>query len=122
MRRLSVLAEVADTVTEQLSLDHQLPRMIALITEVFDAERATLFLLDPDTGELFSRVAAGDGMREIRIPATAGIAGAVFRLGQGRDHRRRLQGRALQPGGGPADRLSSLATSCACRCATATAR
>jgi adenylate cyclase len=82
VRRLTVLAEVADTVTERLSLDHQLPRMIALITEVFDAERATLFLLDPDTGELFSRVAAGDRVQEIRIPATAGIAGAVFQSNQ----------------------------------------
>ena len=82
LRRLSLLAAVSDTVTEQLSLDHQLPRMISLITDVFDAERATLFLHDPETGELFSRVAAGDVVREIRIPATAGIAGAVFRSGK----------------------------------------
>ncbi|HUB95896.1 MAG TPA: GAF domain-containing protein [Stellaceae bacterium] len=82
LRRLAVLTEVSDTVTEQLSLDHQLPRMIALIAEVFDAERATLFLHDPDSGELFSRVAVGDGVREIRIPASAGIAGAVFQSGK----------------------------------------
>jgi adenylate cyclase len=81
LRRLAVLADVSDTVTEQLSLDHQLPRMIALIADVFDAERATLFLFDPDTNELFSRVAVGDGVREIRIPATVGIAGAVFQSG-----------------------------------------
>jgi len=81
LRRLSILAEVSDTVTEHLTLDHQLPRMIALITEVFDAERATLFLNDPDAGELFSRVASGEGVREIRIPAGAGIAGAVFQSG-----------------------------------------
>ncbi|HUZ74269.1 MAG TPA: GAF domain-containing protein [Stellaceae bacterium] len=82
LHRLSVLAEVADTVTERLSLDHQLPRLIELIATVFDAERATLFLLDPETGELFSRVARGDGVAEIRIPAAAGIAGAVFLSGK----------------------------------------
>ncbi len=82
LRRLSILAEVSDTVTEHMTLDHQLPRMIALITEVFDAERATLFLNDPDAGELFSRVASGEGVREIRIPAGAGIAGAVFQSGE----------------------------------------
>jgi len=81
VRRLSVLAEVADTVTEQLSLDYQLPRLITLITEVFDAERATFFLHDRDTGELFSRVAHGEDVVEIRIPATAGIAGSVFGSG-----------------------------------------
>ncbi len=81
VRRLRVLAEVADTVTHALSLDHQLPRLIDLITEALDAERATLFLYDRDDGELFSRVLLGDGVTEIRLPATAGIAGAVFSAG-----------------------------------------
>jgi len=81
VRRLRVLVEVADTVTRQLSLDHQLPRLIDLITEALDAERATLFLHDPDTGELLSRVLRGEGVAEIRIPANAGIAGAVFGAG-----------------------------------------
>jgi len=82
LRRLSVLAQVSDIVTEHLSLDHQLPQLIELIAEVFDAERATLFLHDPETGELFSRVARGDGIAEIRISADAGIAGAVFGSGK----------------------------------------
>ena len=81
LRRLRVLAEVADTVTQHLSLDHQLPRLIVLITEALDAERATLFLFDRDTGELFSRVLSGEGVTEIRIPSSAGIAGAVFSAG-----------------------------------------
>jgi adenylate cyclase len=81
MRRLSVLAEVADTVTQELSLDHQLPRLIGLITDALDAERATLFLHDREPDELFSRVLRGEGVAEIRIPADAGIAGAVFRSG-----------------------------------------
>jgi adenylate cyclase len=79
--RLRILVEVADTVTQHLSLDHQLPRLITLITQALDAERATLFLYDRDTGELFSRVLSGDGVTEIRIPAAAGIAGAVFSAG-----------------------------------------
>ena len=65
-----MLAEVADTVTQELSLDRQLPRLIDLILEALDAERATLFLHDRDTGELFSRVLSGEGVTEIRIPAT----------------------------------------------------
>src|SRR5690348_6853555 len=81
VRRLRVLVEVADTVTHELSLDRQLPRLIDLITKALDAERATLFLYDPDAGELFSRVFVGDGVTEIRLPATAGIAGAVFSSG-----------------------------------------
>src|SRR5215831_14243136 len=81
IRRLSVLVEVADTVTQRLSLDHQLPRLIDLIIEALDAERATLFLHDADAGELFSRVAHGEGVSEIRIPQSVGIAGSVFGSG-----------------------------------------
>ncbi len=81
IQRLSVLTEVADTVTQHLSLDHQLPRLIELITDALDAERATLFLHDREPDELFSRVLRGEGVTEIRIPADAGIAGAVFRNG-----------------------------------------
>jgi adenylate cyclase len=81
IRRLSVLVEVADTVTQRLSLDHQLPRLIELIAEALDAERATLFLHDADAGELFSRVARGEGVAEIRIPQNVGIAGSVFGSG-----------------------------------------
>jgi adenylate cyclase len=81
IRRLSVLVEVADTVTQRLSLDHQLPRLIELIVEALDAERATLFLHDVDAGELLSREARGDGVAEIRIPQNVGIAGAIFGSG-----------------------------------------
>ncbi len=81
VRRLRVLAEVADTVTQRLSLDHQLPRLIDLIAEAFDADRAAMFLCDRDASELFSRVLRGEGVTEIRIPANTGIAGAVFTAG-----------------------------------------
>ena len=45
-------------------------------------ERATLFLYDHDADELFSRVARGDGIAEIRVNTSAGIAGSVFLSGQ----------------------------------------
>jgi len=78
VRCLLLLVEVADAVNQQLSLDHQLPRLIELIVAALGAERATLFLYDSETGELFSRVAQGEGVTEIRIRATTGIAGSVF--------------------------------------------
>ena len=46
------------------------------------ADRATLFLNDEKTKELFSRVAMGDSVGEIRLPNHVGIAGAVFTSGQ----------------------------------------
>src|SRR6266446_6295465 len=81
IRRLSVLVEVADTVTQRLSLDHQLPCLIGLIVEALDAQRATLFLHDADASELFSREARGEGVAEIRIPQKVGVAGSIFGSG-----------------------------------------
>jgi adenylate cyclase len=81
-RRLAVLAKVAETVTEDFSLDHQLPHLIHLIADALDAERATLFLHDAETSTLFSRVVQGEGVvAEIRIPDSSGISGAVFQAG-----------------------------------------
>jgi adenylate cyclase len=82
LRCLSLLLRVARTVTHELALDHQLPQLIELIVAGLDAERATLFLYDPDTGELFSRIAQGEGVAEIRIRANSGIAGAAYASGE----------------------------------------
>ena len=43
-------------------------------TELLDAERATLFIVDEEAKELWSRVAGGTS-QEIRLPMTQGLAG-----------------------------------------------
>jgi adenylate cyclase len=121
IRRLLVLLEVADTVTQRLSLDHQLPRLIELIVEVLDADRATLFLHDADAGELFSRVAGGEGVSEIRIAQGVGIAGSVFGSGVGEIVDDAYRDPRFNP---EIDRQTGYRTRrfCACRCATAPTR
>ncbi len=49
-----------------------------LAVATLDAERGTVFLHDAERGELYSRIALGSEIAEIRIPNTSGIAGAVF--------------------------------------------
>ena len=82
LRRFSVLIEVNKTVAHSMSLDQLLPRLIDVITEVLGADRATLFLYDGETEELFSRLVQGGNVNEIRIPCGAGIAGSVFTTGE----------------------------------------
>lgn len=53
--------------------------MIEIITNALDAERKTLFLYDDKTDELWSQVAEGARMKEIRLPASAELAGSCFR-------------------------------------------
>jgi energy-coupling factor transporter ATP-binding protein EcfA2 len=54
------------------------------VGQIIEAERATLFLLDKPAGELWSKVAQGDGSKplEIRIPSRSGVAGHVATTGQ----------------------------------------
>ena len=81
-RRLDSLIEATHKVREGLSLDILLTRLIALVTDAFGADRSSLFLYDAESKELFSRIAQGDLANEIRFPADAGVAGAVFQSGE----------------------------------------
>ena len=70
--------DIVSDVTTEIELGSLLQRVMIESANMLDADRATLFLNDPKTNELFSRVAMGDGMGEIRLPNDMGIAGAVF--------------------------------------------
>ncbi len=81
--RLHALLEVASAIASERDLDVLLRLILHETTVVADADRGTLFLIDPDTGELWSKLADGVGQdAEIRFPATAGIAGHVASTGQ----------------------------------------
>jgi adenylate cyclase len=80
-QELAFLDIVAD-ITSQIDLDQLLQRVMTEATRMLGAERSTLFLHDDKTSELFSRVAMGPKIGEIRFPDHAGIAGTVFTTGQ----------------------------------------
>ena len=52
------------------------------LSTLLSAEASTLFMLDSEKDELWSRVLKGSALKEIRIPATAGIAGHVVQSGK----------------------------------------
>ena len=81
--RAAVLLQVAHRVAEAEKLDDQLAALIEMATQAIGADRGTLFLNDPETHELYSRVAQGNFRREIRILNHTGIAGHVFSTGSG---------------------------------------
>jgi hypothetical protein len=78
-----LLLDISQEMAHIDSLDDVLATMFAITTREMGAERGALFLNDPRTNELFSRIAEGDLSEEIRFPNDAGIAGHVFTTGQG---------------------------------------
>ena len=83
LNQTEMLLSVAKRIAGLQNLTEILWTLIDMTTQELRAERGTLFLNDPLTGELYSRVAQGDLTREIRILNTIGIAGAVFQSGIG---------------------------------------
>ena len=79
----NVLLEISNKLAAISSLDEQLELLVATLVELTSAERGSLFLNDAATNELYSRVALGNHRREIRIPNDSGVAGHVFKTGEG---------------------------------------
>jgi adenylate cyclase len=75
------LLEVTQSLAGELNLDTLIQRIMSAASDLLDAERASLFVFDPKTDQLWSRYAAGLHTNEIRIPSHAGIAGTVFTTG-----------------------------------------
>jgi len=76
--------EMSDNEAFQSMLEQALEAFTLKVGEILAAERASLFLVDASRGELWSKVAQGEGGRplEIRMPLTSGIAGHVATTGQ----------------------------------------
>ena len=82
LRLLELLLGLSQKMAEMESLDEALAAFIEVAMAELDAERGTLFLNDPTTNELYSRIAQGGFHREIRILNTSGVTGHVFTTGE----------------------------------------
>ena len=105
LRLAETLVDVSRTVAAMETLDEVLASLVELTARETEADRGTLFLNDPATGELYSRVAQGHAQREIRLPNDTGIAGARLPVGRRHHRQRPVRATPLQPGHRRPDRL-----------------
>ena len=82
MRTSEILLNVMRAVSSEFEIDQLLQTIVAKTSEAMNADRCTLFLVDRQSGELWSKVAQGADMREIRVPRGMGIAGHVATTGE----------------------------------------
>ena len=80
-QEMEFLDLVAD-ITSSLDLSVLLRRVMSEATRMLKADRSTLFLNNEKTSELWSEVGEGLNAVQIKLPNTAGIAGAVFQSGK----------------------------------------
>ena len=75
--------DVVSQISSEIELSPLLQKIMSTITTMLDADRSTLFINDEKTNELYTEVGEGLGKKDpIRLPNTAGIAGAVFTSGE----------------------------------------
>ncbi|WP_437576292.1 GAF domain-containing protein [Sorangium sp. So ce887] len=79
---MQALRDVGLALGSTLDLDQLLALILNKITELLDADRATLYLLDEQRQRLFSRIVIGEEARAIELPVGAGIAGHVAKIGR----------------------------------------
>jgi HD-GYP domain-containing protein (c-di-GMP phosphodiesterase class II) len=79
--KLTSILDVAKAMAAARELDLLLSLIIHEAAKVVDADRCTLFVLDRERGELWSKVAQG-AAREIRVQLGRGLAGTVAQTGQ----------------------------------------
>jgi len=81
LERQRRLMQASYALHTSLDLDELLGLILKVAAEGVGAERGTVFLIDRDKGELWSRVLSGDERLTIRLPLGQGISGSVARTG-----------------------------------------
>ncbi len=79
--KLTSILDVAKAMSAERDLDLLLPLILYEASKVVEADRCSLFVLDRERNELWSKVAQGS-KSEIRLPVGSGIAGQVAETGQ----------------------------------------
>ncbi|TAL30812.1 MAG: GAF domain-containing protein [Phenylobacterium sp.] len=79
---LAQLLDVNSSITAEIRLEALLTRIVEAVSRFIGADRATLFLYDAKTDELWSIAAEGVGGQQIRFPSDGGLAGACFTAGE----------------------------------------
>jgi signal transduction histidine kinase len=76
------LRDVGIALGTTFDLDDLLELILSRLTELVEADRATLYLLDEANNELVSRMVVGEQVRSIRMKVGHGIAGLVAETGR----------------------------------------
>ena len=78
--RLSTILAMATDLTSELDVDRLFQLIIGKVTDAMSAERTSLYVIDWDQGEIWTKVAEQVG--QIRLPMGEGISGRVAQTGE----------------------------------------
>ncbi len=77
---LARLIGIASSLTAELDFDRLFPLVVGNVTEAMLAERTSMYVVDWENRELWTKVS--EGVRQIRLPMGQGISGRVAETGE----------------------------------------
>jgi signal transduction histidine kinase len=80
--RFSAVLDIGTQISAARDVDDLLRLVMDRLTVLLSAEASTLFMVDEEHSQLWSRVLRGSTLKEIRIPVNLGIAGHVVESGK----------------------------------------
>ena len=81
-KRLNMLVKFGGHIAQETNLTKLLELIADQVKEMLTGDRCSVFILDRQTNELWSKIAQGMQQTEIRVPFGKGIAGHVAATGQ----------------------------------------
>jgi len=80
--QLQLIINAAEKVNSNIKIDEVLHSIVEAAASLTTADRGTLYILDYDKGELWSKVLRGDNIEDIRLKIGQGLAGWVAKTGE----------------------------------------
>ncbi len=75
--QLAAVRAIGESLAHTVGVDQLLAQVVVQVTRLMRASRTTLFIHDPEANEIWSKIAEGIEVREIRLRLGQGIAGWV---------------------------------------------
>ena len=80
--QLSAIKRISLALSQTVKLDELLPKIMAELADIMNAERSTLYLVDEKNKEIWSKVAIKSEIKEIRQKFGLGLSGWVAKNGK----------------------------------------
>src|SRR5687768_17082894 len=82
VERLRTIVEASKLINSSIEANSLFESILAVARQELGVERGTLYFVDEAKGEIWSKIADGMQVKEIRLPIGKGIAGTVARDGE----------------------------------------
>lgn len=80
--QLQSIQQIGQTLSSELNRDRLMVLIMKEVTKLMQADRGTLYIVDSEKGELWSKIAQKAEIKEIRLKIGVGFAGYVAKTGE----------------------------------------